>query len=276
MCSFVLSLGNWRAHGQHFLCMTVCKISDHREGQWRLFLRVSMKASWRQHGDGGGAVRPQFDSKAWVEMWKSQCIPHTDTLMLAISRHLAGKQVRKHPPSKAVVFPVVTYGCESWTIKKAEHQKTDAFKLWSWRTQSPMDCKEIKPVNPKGNQPWIYIGRADAEAYAPILWLPDVKSQLIGKDLDAGKDWWDRGKEVTEDETVRQLHQLSAYEFEQTPGDSERQGSLASCSLWGHKESVVSGCTTTFSNIAGQRGLGRKPETGRWDLEAQGKPGALC
>jgi len=86
-------------------------------------------------------------------MWKSQCILHTDTLILAISRHLAGKQVRKRPSSKAVVFPVVMYGYESWTIKKVEHQKTDAFELWSSRTlESPVDCNEIKPVNLKGNQ----------------------------------------------------------------------------------------------------------------------------
>ena len=82
------------------------------------------------------------------------------------------------------------YGCESCTIKKAEHQRIDAFKLWYWRRlKNPLDSKEIKPVHPKGNQPWIFIGRTDAEAEAPILWPPDVKSWLIGKDLDAGKDW---------------------------------------------------------------------------------------
>ena len=139
MCPFVLSLGNWRAHGQHFLCMTVCKISDHREGQWRLFLRVSMKASWRQHGDGGGAVRPQFDSKAWVEMWKSQCIPHTDTLMLAISRHLAGKQVRKHPPSKAVVFS----SSHIW-MWELDHKEGWAPKNWCFQIVKLEDSWESR------------------------------------------------------------------------------------------------------------------------------------
>ena len=87
---------------------------------------------------------------------------------------------------KAMLFPVVMYGCESRTIKKAGHQRIDAFELWCWkRLESPLDCKEIKPVNPKGNQPCIFIGRMDAEA--PILWPPDAKSQLTGKDLDAGK-----------------------------------------------------------------------------------------
>ena len=92
---------------------------------------------------------------------------------------------------KTMVFPVVIYGCESWTIKKADHQRIDAFELWWWRSllRSPLDSKEIQPVSPRGNQPWIFIGKTDAEAEAPILWLPDAKSLLIGKDPDAGKDW---------------------------------------------------------------------------------------
>ena len=78
---------------------------------------------------------------------------------------------------KAMVFPVVMYGCESWTINKAEHQRIDAFELWCWRRlESPSDCKEIQPVHPKGNQSWIFIGRTDAEAETPILWPPDAKS----------------------------------------------------------------------------------------------------
>ena len=78
---------------------------------------------------------------------------------------------------KAMIFPVVVYGCESWTIKKAECQRTDAFELWCWRRiLIPLDSKEIKPVNPKGNQPSIFIGRTDAEAKTPILWPPDAKN----------------------------------------------------------------------------------------------------
>ena len=87
-----------------------------------------------------------------------------------------------------MVFPVVTYGCESWTIKKSEHQRIDAFELCCWRRlESPLDCKEIQPVHPKENKSWIFIGRTDAEAETPILWPPDVKNRLIGKDPDAGK-----------------------------------------------------------------------------------------
>ena len=91
---------------------------------------------------------------------------------------------------KGLVFPVVMCGYESWTIKKAEWWRTDAFELWYWRRLlSPLVCKEIQPVHPQGNQSWIFIGRTDAEAEAPVLWPPDVKNWLIGKDLDAGKDW---------------------------------------------------------------------------------------
>ena len=79
---------------------------------------------------------------------------------------------------KAMVFPMVMYGCESWTIKKAERQRTDAFELCCWRRllKTPLDCKKIQPVNPNGNQSWIFIGKTDAETEAPILWPPDAKN----------------------------------------------------------------------------------------------------
>ena len=137
---------------------------------------------------------------------------------------------------RAMVFPVIMYGCESWTIKKAEWQRIDAFWLWCWRRLLRVPyCKEIKPINPKGNQPWVFIGRTDAEA--PILWPPDVKSWLVGKDPDAGKDWRQEEKEMTEDEMAGQHYRLDGHEFEQTPGDGQGQGSLVCCSSWGHKES---------------------------------------
>ena len=92
---------------------------------------------------------------------------------------------------KAMVFPVVMCGCESQTIRKTELWRIDAFELWCWRKtlKSPLDNKEVKPVNHKGNQSWIFIGRTDAEAETPILSPPDVKNWLTGKDPDAGKDW---------------------------------------------------------------------------------------
>jgi len=100
---------------------------------------------------------------------------------------------------------------------------------------TPRDCK-IKPVSPKGNQSWIFIGWTDAEAEAPILWPPDEKNWLIGKDPDAGKDWRQEEKGMTEDEMVGWHHWLEGHEFEQAPGVGDGQGSLACCSPWGCKE----------------------------------------
>ena len=123
---------------------------------------------------------------------------------------------------KGMVFPVAMYRCESWTMKNAEHQKIDAFELWcSRRLKSPLDSKEIKPVNPKGNQSWIFIGRTAAKTETPVLWPPDAKSWLIRKDPDAGKDWRQEKEGMTEDEMVGWHHWLNGYEFEQAPGDGE-------------------------------------------------------
>ena len=141
---------------------------------------------------------------------------------------------------KAMVFPVVMYGCESWTIKKAECQRIDAFELCCWRRllRVPWTArKEIKQINPKGNQLWIFIGRTDAEVEAPILWPPDVKNWLIGKDPDARKDWRQKEKGSTEDEMIGWHHWLDGHELEQAPGVGNGQGSLACCSPWSLKES---------------------------------------
>ena len=125
-----------------------------------------------------------------------------------------------------------------------DHKEDWALKNWCFWTvvlektlESPLDCKEIKPVHPKGNQSWIFTARTNAEAEAPILWPPDVKSWLTGKDPDAGKEGWQKEKKASGDEMAGWHHQLNKHEFEQPPGDSERQGSLACCSPWGHKES---------------------------------------
>ena len=103
--------------------------------------------------------------------------------------------------------------------------------------ESPLDCKEIKRVNPKENQSWIFIARTDAEAETPMLWPPDVKSWLIGKDPDAGKDWDHEEKGTTENKMVGWHHRLNGHEFEQAPGVGDGQRSLACCSPWGRKES---------------------------------------
>ena len=140
---------------------------------------------------------------------------------------------------KAMVFPVVLYGCESCTIKKAECWRTDAFELLVLEKtlESPLDCKEIKLANPKENQSWIFIGRTVTKAEAPILWPPYVKNWLTGKDPDAGKDWKQEAKGITEDDMVGWRHRLDRHEVEQAPGVGDGQGSLVCCSPWGCKES---------------------------------------
>ena len=122
-------------------------------------------------------------------------------------------------------------------IWELDYKESPVLKNWCFWTvvlektlESPLDCKEIKPVHPKGNQFWIFIGRADVEAEALILWPPDVKRQLIGKDPGAGKDWGQEEKGTAEVEMVGWHHWLSGHEFEHTLGDSEGQGSLVCCS----------------------------------------------
>ena len=130
-----------------------------------------------------------------------------------------------------MVFLVVTYGCESWTEKKAEHRRIDAFELWCC---SPVDCKEIQPVHSKGDQPWVFFGRNDAKAETPILWPPDVKSRLIWKDPDAGKDW---GQKKRRRQRIGWRHQLNGNRFEWIRGVGDGQGGLACCDSWSRKES---------------------------------------
>ena len=135
-----------------------------------------------------------------------------------------------------MVFSVDMNGCEIWTVKKTEHEELMLLSCGvgedSWES---LDYKEIKQVNANGNQPCIFIGRTDAEAEAPILWPPNGKSGLIGKDPDAGKDWMQEEKGMTKNEMFWWHHRLNGHEFEQTPGDGERQRNLACCSPWGHK-----------------------------------------
>ena len=111
-----------------------------------------------------------------------------------------------------MIFPVVRYRFESWKIKKTKHQRICFQTVVLEKTlECPLDNKEIKPVNPKGNQPWIFIERTDAEAEVPILWPPDANSQLTGKDPDSGKDWRQEEKGVTEDEMAGWHHWLNAW-----------------------------------------------------------------
>ena len=128
-----------------------------------------------------------------------------------------------------------SYGFSSSNVLMWELDRKEGYAPKNWcfqivvlekTVESPLDCKEIQPVHPKGNRSWVFTGRTDAEAEAPILWPPDVKSWLTGKDPDAGKDWGQEEKGVAENEMVGWYQWLNGHEFEQTAGDSEGQGSL--------------------------------------------------
>ena len=140
---------------------------------------------------------------------------------------------------KVMVFSVVRYGCESWTIRKAERRRIGAFELWCWRRllRVPWTPRRSNQSILKGNQSWIYIGRTDAEAETPILWPPDTKHWLIGKDPDAGQDWRREEKRTTKDKIVGWHHQLDGHEFKQIPEVGDGQGSLVCYSPWGCMES---------------------------------------
>ena len=122
---------------------------------------------------------------------------------------------------------------ESWVLKNSCFWTVVLEKTF----ESPLDCKRIQPVHPKGDQSWVFIGRTDVEAETPILWQTDVKNWLIEKDPDAGKDWRQKEKGTTEDKMVGWHHWLNGHEFEQSPEVGDGQGGLVCCSPWGHKES---------------------------------------
>ena len=142
---------------------------------------------------------------------------------------------------KAMVFPVVMYEFESWTIKKAELQRIDALELWCWRwlMRVPWTTRRSNQSIPKEISPEYSLERVMLKLKLPILWPPDAKNWLIGKDPDAGKGWRQEEKGMTEDDMVGRHHQLYGHEFEQVPGVGDGQGSLACCSPWGCKVSDI-------------------------------------
>ena len=141
----------------------------------------------------------------------------------------------KCPSSQGYGFPSGHVWIGSWSIKKLSIELMLLNCVLEKILESPFDCKEIQPVHPKGNQSWIFIGRTDAEG--PILWPPDMKNWLLGDDPDAGKDWRQEEKGMTEDEMVEWHHQLDGHEFKLTPGVGDGQRILACCSPWDHQES---------------------------------------
>ena len=149
---------------------------------------------------------------------------------------------------KVMVFPVVMYAWKSWTIRKVERGRIDAFEPGEKTLESPLDCKETQPVHPKGDQSWVFIGRTDVEAETPILCLPDAKSWLIGKGPDAGKDQRQEERGTTEHEMVGWHHWLDGHGFGWTPGVVDGQGSLVCCDSWGRR--VGHNWATELSNAS--------------------------
>ena len=149
---------------------------------------------------------------------------------------------RHHFANKGLSGQSCGFSSSDALMWELDHKEGWVLKNWCFwivvldkTLESCSDCKEIKRVNPKGNQPWIFIGRTDADDETPVLCLPDVKSQVFGKVPDDGIDWGQEENGATEDEMVGWHHWLNGHEFEQTLGDSERQGSLACYSPWGHR-----------------------------------------
>ena len=133
------------------------------------------------------------------------------------------------------------WSCTMWTLNYKESWVPKNWCFWTVvldkTLESPLDCKEIQPVHPKGDQSWVFVGRTDAEAETPILWPPDVKSWLIWIDPNAGKDWGQEEKGIMEDEMVGWHHRVNGHGFGWTPGVGDGQGGLVCCVSWGHKES---------------------------------------
>ena len=169
------------------------------------------------------------------------------------------KEQRHHFANKDLSSQSYGFSSSHVWMWELNHKESWVLKNWCFWTvvlektlESPLDCKEIKPVNPKGKQSWIFIGRTEAEAEISVLWALDVKNWLVGKDPDAGKDWMQEEKEMTGDEMVGWHHWLNGHELEQALGLGDGQESQAFCSPWGHKESDMTewlNWTEVFNNI---------------------------
>ena len=197
-----------------------------------------MANRWEENGNSDRLyfLGHQNHCRWWLQPWNQKTLAPWKKSFDKPRQHI--KKKRHHFADKSYDFS----SSHVWTWEVA-HKESWALNLCFWTLvlektlESPLDSKEIKPVNPKGNQLWIFIKRTNAEVEEPILWTPDVKSRLIGKYLNAGKDWRQKEKVATEDETAGWHHRLNGLEFEQTSGDAEGQGGLVCCSPWGCKES---------------------------------------
>ena len=198
-------------------------------------------------GNNGNSDRLYFGGlqnhcRCWLQPWNKKTLTPWKESYDQPRQHIKKQRhyfANKGPSSQGYGFS----SSHVW-MWELDYKESWAQKNWCFWTvvlektlESPLDCKEIQPVLPKGDQSWVFIGRTDVEAETPIIWPPDAKSWLIWKDPDAGKDWGQEEKGTTEYELVRWHHQLDGHEFEQAPRVGDGQGSLVCCSPWGRKES---------------------------------------
>ena len=233
-------------------------LDESERGEWKSWLKAQhsknkdhgiqshhlMANRWGNNGNSdrtsflGSKITADDDCSHEIKRWlllRRKAMTNLDSILKSRDITL----LTKVHPVKAMVFPVVMYGCESWTIKKAECERIDAFELWCWRRllRVPWTARRSNQSILKGVhwKSWVFTGRTDAEAETPILWPPHAKNWLIWKDPDAGKEWRQEENGTTEDEKVGWYHHLDGHEFEQAPGVGDGQEGLACCSPWSHK-----------------------------------------
>ena len=203
-----------------------------------------MANRWGNSGNSGWLYfsRLQNHCRWWLQPWNWKTLTPWKKSYDQPRQHIKKQRhyfANKGPSSQG-------YGFSSGHVWmwELDYKESRVQKNWCFWTvvlektlESPLDCKEIQPVHPKGDQSWVFIWRTDVEAETPILWLADEKSWLIGKDPDAGNDWGQEEKGMTEDEMVGWHHRLSGHGFGWTLEVGDGQGGLAYCSSWDHKES---------------------------------------
>ena len=196
--------------------------------QWQQWLTIFLGSEITADGDCSHEIKRRFLLGRKI-MTNLDSILKSRDITLSTKVHLV----------KAMVFPVVMYGCESWTIKKAEHRRIDTFELWCWRKllRVPWTARRSNQCILKEISPGISLEGMMLKLKLQYFGHPHAKSWLIGKDSDAGRDWGQEEKGTTEDEMAGWHHWLDGREFEWTPGDGDWQGGLACCDSWGRKES---------------------------------------
>ena len=204
-----------------------------------------MANRWGNSGDSGRLYfffELQNHCRWWLQPWNLEDTYSWKESYDQPRQHI--KKQRHYFVNKGLSSQGCGFSSNHVWMWELDYKESWAPKHWCFWTvvlektlENPLDCKEIQPVHPKGDQSWVFIGRTDAEAETPILWPPDAKSWLIRKDPDAGRDWGQEKKGTTEDEMVGWHHQLNGHRFGWTPGVCDGQGGLVCCDSWGRKES---------------------------------------